>query len=101
LQTPLSLYKIFFQRLSVTPLPLYITGMLLFLHDNFRQSPCSTPRHKAAVDRASTATEQTNWRISMAARIYVRAALARNFTRCVDTIKAIAVGFTTDYDSRH
>jgi hypothetical protein len=37
----------------------------------------------------------------MAARIYVTAALARTFTRCVDTIKAIAVGFTTGSDSRH
>jgi len=37
----------------------------------------------------------------MAGRIYVRAALARNFTRCVDTIKAIGGGFPAGPDSRH
>jgi len=37
----------------------------------------------------------------MAGRIYVRAALARNFTRFVDTIKAIGGGFPAGPDSRH
>jgi len=37
----------------------------------------------------------------MAVRIYVTAALARNFTRRVDTIKAIEGGFPAGCDSRH